>query len=266
MGIMKIEFTFHSKVLEFDTPVCALIPFEENRTDPAAKYQTLYLYHGGHGDCEDFLSYSAIQELAMKHRLAVIMPSVNNSFCQNLYRGKDFFLFMNEEIPSVCEKLFPLSTAGENRFAGGISMGGYGAVRLALTDPDRFSAAFSLGGALDFPMGMYESVNGLVWNPFRPETICENPLEMEGTDSDLKELARRLKKTGRRIPGLFLRCGAQDIYCHHMNLSVLKSWKEDDIPFLYEEGDFPHSWEYWRKCLPGALDWLPLKNSYVKES
>ena len=81
--------------------------------------------------------------------LAVIMPAVQNSFYTDMVHGGKFLTFLTEELPAMLHDLFPLSTERADTFVAGLSMGGYGAFKLALTRPDLYAAAASLSGALD---------------------------------------------------------------------------------------------------------------------
>jgi S-formylglutathione hydrolase FrmB len=56
---------------------------------------------------------------------------------------------VSEELPRYVQAVFPLSDWREDNFVAGSSMGGYGAFKLALNQPDRFAAAISLSGVLD---------------------------------------------------------------------------------------------------------------------
>ncbi|MBW7462496.1 prolyl oligopeptidase family serine peptidase, partial [Paenibacillus sepulcri] len=64
----------------------------------------------------------------------------------------------SEELPALARSFFPLSDRREDNFVAGLSMGGYGAFKLALSHPDRYAAAASLSGALDVT-GFYKDRN-----------------------------------------------------------------------------------------------------------
>ena len=63
--------------------------------------------------------------------------------------GKKYWTFVSDELPQIARSFFHLSDKREDNFVAGLSMGGYGAFKLALNHPDRFAAAASLSGALD---------------------------------------------------------------------------------------------------------------------
>ena len=113
------------------------------------KYQTLYLLHGLSDDHTTWMRRTAIERYAAERHLAVIMPAVGRSFYQDTASGAKYWTFLSEELPALCRNWFPLSTAREDTFAAGLSMGGYGALRLGLAGPEKFAAVASLSGALD---------------------------------------------------------------------------------------------------------------------
>ena len=81
--------------------------------------------------------------------LAVVMPAVHLSFYTDMAYGGKYWQFISEEVPAVVRDMFPLSSEREDNFVAGLSMGGYGAFKLALTYPERYAAAASLSGAVD---------------------------------------------------------------------------------------------------------------------
>ena len=256
------KMSVFSKSLGYQTDIHAFIPVGE--LEPGQKYQVLYLFHGGHGDDLDYLQFTTLDQLSAKHKLVMIMPDCQNSYYQDMYRGSDFFTYILEELPAICQRIFPISRKRENTFAGGVSMGGYGAVRAAFTAPERYARAISIAGAVDFPSGMYESINHLVWNPFKPYSLNQDPEHVEGTSSDLVALARRLKEKNIPIPPLFVRTGINDIFCHHMIMNIKQPLEELGVSMDYQEATEGHHWDFWAKCLPEAIRWLPLANHAVE--
>src|SRR5687768_1122020 len=112
-----------------------------------ATYPTLYLLHGLSDDHTIWMRRTSIERYAAAKNIAVVMPAVGRSFYQNMASGPQYWTFLSEELPRLMRQFFPLSPAREDNFAAGLSMGGYGALRLGLAHPDRFAAAASLSGA-----------------------------------------------------------------------------------------------------------------------
>jgi S-formylglutathione hydrolase FrmB len=114
----------------------------------------LYLLHGLSDDHTAWSRYTSIGRYAEAAGLAVVMPAVHRSFYANESAGHRYWDFVSEELPEVVRTFFQVSDRSEDTFVAGLSMGGYGAVRLALTFPGRYAAAASMSGALDIVRAM----------------------------------------------------------------------------------------------------------------
>ena len=153
-----IRYTFFSQVLREQVNVSVILPSFEiwrDRQGTDAYYgdycrkKTLYVLHGGSDDCSLYLRRTRIEEYAMGHDLAVVMPEVKNSFYSNMIHGKDYFTYISEELPKVMESVFPLTHDAGERYVIGNSMGSHGAIKWALNCPGFFAAAAGMSGAGD---------------------------------------------------------------------------------------------------------------------
>jgi S-formylglutathione hydrolase FrmB len=109
--------------------------------------KVLYLLHGYSDDHSIWMRRTSVERYAAEHHLAVIMPAVNHSFYTNEVQGERYWDYISEELPRAMHRFFRLSDKPEDTFVAGLSMGGYGAMKLALTHPERFGAAASFCGA-----------------------------------------------------------------------------------------------------------------------
>lgn len=226
-----------------------------------AKYQTLYLLHGGYGDYADWMRFTSIEKYAQEHKIAVVMASAGNSYYQDFKRGEKYFTYISEEVPKFVKALFPLSDKKEDTFVAGLSMGGYGAFKLALSHPERYACAASLSGALDvfatLNMPMNTQGNSMI------DTIRENVGELKGTNSDLLYTLKKLKEDGIEIPGLYQACGTED-FVYEMNCKVRDEILKLKVDLTYDEESGAHTWDYWDRNIQKVLKWLPLKRDLVE--
>ncbi len=279
-----IETHFFSTSLCFGTDLNVFIPtpnvdelMEEDGYQyyhPGAKFQVLYLLHGGYGDYTDWMRLTSIERYAQAHKLAVIMPSASNSFYQDMAYGSDYLTYIADELPRFCRKIFPISTRQENTFIGGLSMGGYGALRVALEHPEQYSRVISLSGGVDAAAaikvtGTSERKNAI--NPYTGER--KPPIDpiaafgtenIEGTDADLYTLIAKRKTEGVDLPPLFQSVGTED-FIYPGNVSAHKKFVELGLDVTYEEHPGIHNWEYWDTHIQRALNWLPLAGHSVEE-
>jgi S-formylglutathione hydrolase FrmB len=223
-----------------------------------AAYQTLYLLHGLSDDHTIWMRRTSIERYAAAKNLAVVMPAVARSFYQDMAGGPRYWTFLNEELPAVMRQFFPLSAAREDNFAAGLSMGGYGALRLALQNPEAFAAAASLSGALDIARRVRDAAQ-----PGSPLTdadvrgIFGDAPKIEGSESDLFHLAQRLAPREGRKPKIYVACGTDDALIEdnrrfHRHLDSLH------LDHTYVENSGAHEWGYWDAQIQRVLQWLPL--------
>lgn len=267
-----IHCNFFSETLLSGTNLYVIIPtpdsdeiLNDKKTayfTEGAKYQTLYLLHGGYGDYADWVRFTSIEKYAQEHKIAVVMASAGNSFYQDLERGGKYFTYISEEVPKFVQALFPLSKKREDNFVAGLSMGGYGAFKLALAHPERYACAASLSGALDIfealGMDMNTEGNRLL------ESIKNDIGDLRGTNSDLLYRLEQLKKEGADIPKLYQACGIDD-FIYELNCHVRDAIRKMDVDLTYDEEPGAHTWDYWDRNIQKVLHWLPLKRNLIVE-
>ncbi|MBJ6360158.1 alpha/beta hydrolase [Paenibacillus sp. GCM10012307] len=219
-----------------------------------SKFPTLYLLHGLSDDHTIWQRATSIERDVSGMNLAVIMPTVYRGFYTDMKHGHNYWTFISEELPHIAESLFPLSDRREERFAAGLSMGGYGAFKLGLRHPERFAAVASLSGAMDIltladegrPLGQTEY-----------NLIFGSQDEAKGSDNDLFELASRLKRSDAPVPKLFQCCGTED-FLYADNQRFLAHVQNIGLEVTYEEEAGKHDWRYWDAKIKRVLEWLPL--------
>ncbi len=148
-GVKMIDVTFHSAALNRDMPYRAIVPAH---IAPNQKLSVLYLLHGGGGGFRDWLNYSDVSGYA-ERGLILVMPEGDNSYYTNSAdhpqdRYEDYLV---HDLIADVEQRFPAASGRTHRAIVGVSMGGFGAVVLALKHPDLFVFAGGLSSALDVP-------------------------------------------------------------------------------------------------------------------
>ena len=153
-----IHWDFRSEVLDLSTSTCVILPDPPiwkggiPRSRGEYRLPTLYLLHGLSDDHTTWLRRTSIERYVAPMDLAVVMPAAHRSFYTDMaggVKGHRYWTFISEELPALARWFFPLSDASEDNFVAGLSMGGYGAYKLALSHPSKYAAAASLSGALN---------------------------------------------------------------------------------------------------------------------
>ena len=253
---------FFSDVLGRNVSAYVLIPQETTRQigvvsgEARGKHRTLYLLHGLSDDHTIWMRRTAIERYAAARNIAVVMPAVGRSFYQDMASGPRYWTFVSEELPRLMEGFFPLSDLREDRFAAGLSMGGYGALRLGLGLPERYAAVASLSGAIDLARRAREAGReGSALSRVELESMLGKQLKAEGTNLDLFHLALQLAKAQGPRPRVYLACGTEDFILRdtqkfHQHLETVR------YPHEYRESPGEHEWGYWDREIDRALEWM----------
>ena len=156
MAFLQIQF--FSDVLNVASTVNVIMPeanqgigveTSKNRAKNRELPKVLYLLHGYSDDHTIWMRRTSVERYAAAHNLTVVMPAVNHSFYCNEVHGERYWDYVSEELPATIQRFLRVSDKPEDTFVAGLSMGGYGAMRLALTYPERYAAAGSFSGAVD---------------------------------------------------------------------------------------------------------------------
>ncbi len=225
------EFHYFSDVLGMNRTANVILP---NR-GVAGSYRVMFLLHGLSDDHTIWLRRTSVERYVDGLPLIVVMPDGGRGFYTNAVEGPEWAIAMGEELPEIISHAFP---TGEDWCITGLSMGGYGALRLAFGYPDRFKSANSHSGALLFGHNEEAYKNQTIPPEFR-RILGDHP---KGGPSDLVHLATTCHK--EKLPKLRIDCGSADFLIED-NRSYIAKLTELGIPHLYEEFAGEHNWAYW---------------------
>lgn len=215
-------------------------------------YPVLYLLHGMSDDCTIWSRRTSIERYATNYGIAVVMASAQLSYYSDMVSGSKFYTFFAEELPAICHDFFPrISQKREDTFVAGLSMGGYGAFKLALRKPEQYAFAGSLSGALDIQNNV---IHPDVW-----KLAFGGSDKIAGSENDLFFLAEELQKSGKEVPQLYFNCGIEDSLVFGQNERFDEHLTALKIEHTYERFSGCHSWEYWDEHIQDILKRLPLK-------
>jgi putative tributyrin esterase len=238
------EAIFHSASLDRDMHYLALLPRDYGN---GRRFPVLYLLHGLYGDYKNWESRTGIESYGKTMSLLIVMPDADDSWYTNsatIPRDK-FEDYITQDLISEIDRKYRTIRERSARAIAGLSMGGYGAVKLALEHPDLFAFAASLSGAFNAP-GDLDHV--------RPE-FGANLLEVFGkagsrtrTENDIFLLL----KTVHAYPYFYLACGTEDFFLG-TNRALAAQLSSQRVPYEYHETTGGHTWEYWDSALNPML-------------
>lgn len=222
----------------------------------AGKYPTLYLLHGMSDDQTIWQRRTSIERYADALGIAVVMPCVHLSWYTDMYRGQKYWSYVSRELPAICRQFFPnMSEKREDTWVAGLSMGGYGAMKLGLNASETFSKAASLSGGLDIEATVRRQMlsSDRYWeNLFGPAD------EIKGSENDLFACAERLKTSGKPLPELFMWCGTED-FLYDQNVRMRDHLNALGYSLTYTETPGDHAWSYWDREIQNVLAWMTRK-------
>lgn len=249
-----------SKILGRAVPYCILLPPSYDK-DKTRRYPVFYFLHGLNENAQVLLNsggWDLIEDLWSEHKIGeflIVTPDADDSFYINARNGRDNYqnFFIREFIPYI-EQHFRAGRARRDRGIGGVSMGGYGALRFALLYPQLFAAVTAHSAALiDEPQAQLTPGEELAVTQF-VGTAFGKPFDRAYWD---KESPFTIVKTHPRPAGLkiYFDCGTSDSF--GFDRGAVKFHKLLDsrgIPnefHLYPGG---HDWAYFAQHLPASLE------------
>lgn len=253
MAFLQIQF--FSEALNVASTVNVILPeanqgigMEATKNEELPK--VLYLLHGYSDDHSIWMRRTSVERYAANHNLAVIMPAVNHSFYCNEVYGEKYWDYVSEELPAVMHRFLRLSSKPEDTYVAGLSMGGYGAMRLALTYPERFAGAGSFSGAVDLAGTFYRRHRG-----DEIDRVFGDRKELKGSEYDVYFLMEKNAKAAQK-PWLYVSCGTADfLYDQHKPfISALKKNGWDVTG--YEKPDAVHEWGFWDEQIKMFIDMI----------
>lgn len=258
-----IQCDFFSESLGLSCSMNVILPQKTTRqigmtgTVTGDRHPTLYLLHGLSDDHTIWGRRTSIERYVAELGLAVVMPAVHRSFYTDMHQGGKYWTFVSEELPAIARSFFPLSDKREDNFVAGLSMGGYGAFKMALRKPECFAAAASLSGALDTAQWI-DAESPINEEKFRTFGPAGSPQRQFG---DLFAASKDVIASKGPRPMLYHACGTADFLYDH-NIKFRDHLKAIGYDATYEEDEgYSHEWGYWDMTIQRVLKWLPLKSS-----
>ena len=243
---------FYSRCLEADTELVVSLP-EENRHP----LRTLWVLHGAFGDAMGAHNLISLQREAGRRGIAVVCPSVYHGFYMDMAHGERWYTFLSTELlPWVRSRFLQLSTKREDNYVLGLSMGGYGAYKWAVNEPETFSAAGSFSSPLNMKLVMERLESGKHPGGHDLYDAFGSAARIAGTRDDMLWVLQRLLQSDRPCPKLFQLCGMED-FAWEENELARDAMRALGAPLTFVSAHGEHTNEFWDQHLETFLDWLP---------
>ena len=205
------------------------------------RYPTVYLLHGYGGSYADYINKTpAIKDYADQYQLIIVCADGRNSwyFDSPVDTTWKYETYVSNELVGWIDQRYKTIADRKGRAIMGLSMGGHGALSLAIKHQDVFGAAGSMSGGLDlrpFPanweiakrLGNYAS-NPAIWK-----------------DNSVMEMIPLLSTNQL---SLLIDCGEDDFF-YPVNMKFHEQLKYNNInhDFISRPGN--HDWKYWTNAI-----------------
>ncbi|TDV26699.1 enterochelin esterase-like enzyme [Paraburkholderia caballeronis] len=242
--------TFHSAALERDWPYLVYLP-AGYRAD-AARYPVLYLLHGNNGNAMDWVTQGQLQATAdalIAQReippVVIVMPQGGTDWYVDRKERMET-AFFRDLLPDV-ETHFAVENERGGRAIGGVSMGGFGALRYAMLHPDEFCGALLLSPA--------------IYSGDPPVSSAARRVGVFGDRQYDPHVWRALNYPAlwsayfgqpRRVP-FFIASGDDDLAIQAESSLLYTRLRDAGNPAALRIVDGGHVWPVWRGLLPAAL-------------
>ena len=246
-----VQLHMYSPSLGMQTEVDVIVPQRDTVGEigvggnaGAGKFKTLYLLHGLSDNQSIWHRRTSIERYATQYGICVVMPCGGKSFYLDQKNGEKYYQWIAKELPARIEEFFNVSTNREDRFIAGNSMGGYGALKIALKESNVFGAAAGLSSVAN--------IRGDRWVQHLSNMIGEENYFPD--DHDLFWLTEQVSKQEVK-PRLYMCCGTED-WLYADNVRLRNHIQTLDLDYTYEEGPGTHSWDYWDVQIQRVLEWM----------
>ncbi len=231
---------FFGNSIQKSTELYAILP------DRPGRFPVLYLLHGLSDDHTMWQRRTRIEWYVRDLPLIVVMPDGHRSwYCNQPWPGGLAYEdHIYKDVVGYVDQTFPTITSVKSRAIAGLSMGGYGAMMLAMRHPDVFSTAASHSGA-------FQRFSKDVANWPEAKAIVDG--STKGA-YDCNALARKLARGKARL-NLRMDCGTEDFLIEH-NRAFHAHLDKLRIAHQYAEHPGTHDWDYWDNHIQETLQFV----------
>lgn len=249
-----IHSYFFSSVLGRNVSCEVIIPKEFNKEK---RSPVLWLLHGSSDDQTIWQRRSSIERYADRYGIAVVIPSVDHSGYCNDAHGFRYYDYVAKELPDIMHSFFGFSRSREDNFVCGLSMGGWGALKIGIANPEKYAAIGCLSaGIFNYPLPADTTNIDPVKD--RSKYMHYDRRELEGSEEDITGNALRIVKEGLPAPRIYHSTGDHDFLLDRARFTrdFFSSFDGDPFDYVYDEDPGSHTWEYWDEHIVKFLDYI----------
>lgn len=154
------------------------------------------------------------------------------------HNSRNFEHWIASDIPAAMKQMIPGVTAGSPFFISGLSMGGFGSLRIGAKYNEKFSA-----------VAAHSAITSLSQMSLFVEEELSNYEQQNVTDEDV---FLTFQNHRHQLPPIYFDCGLDDQLLSY-NRELHQRMNENNIPHIYKEFEGGHQWPYWEKNILNSL-------------
>ena len=245
------EFHYFSPALGKATSCNVIFPENVEHSGP---YPTLYLLHGLSDDYSAWQRRTSLERYVQTLPIIVVMPDGGRGWYSDAHEGDKYERAIMDDCIGFIDRTFQTDARREARAIGGLSMGGYGAIKLALQHPDKFVSAHGHSSAFGFGHRLWRSDEPEFRRIIGPQDVG-GPLDLWKIADDAAPKSGEPSQAAtadESLPALRIDCGTSD-FLIEQNREFDAHLNELGVAHEYEEFPGAHDWAYWDKHIQSAL-------------
>jgi S-formylglutathione hydrolase FrmB len=254
---------FNSHILHHDVRYCVMLP-TSYQTDTGTKYPVLYFLHGL-GENEQALLQSGgwglIEDLRRDRKIGdflMVAPEGRGSFFINSADGHERYgdFLLTEFLPFI-ETKYRVFRERKSRGITGLSMGGYGALRLAFSHPELFGSVSAQSPALmtESPRALDTDLHDAGPLARLLSSVFGDPINIAHWNQNSPFLLARKNQAPIRTQAIYINCGQQDEYGFAESAEQMhKQLRAEKIPHEFHLYPGGHNAEYFLSHLGETIE------------
>lgn len=243
--------TVKTKNLKGRGDICVFVPPIKN----VEKLPLVILLHGVYGSSWVWTQKAGVHITAWKMmQKGTIKPMVIAMPSDGLWgdgsgylphNQRDFQKWIVEDVPTAVFQNISSVSEKSDLFISGLSMGGFGALRLGIKFAEKFKA-----------ISAHSSITNLNQMPLFAEESVENYQQADERENSVMGV---IEKYGDNLPRIRFDCGSEDQLVEH-NRELHQQLKSAKIEHDYKEYSGAHEWSYWQEHVSDSLRFFDLKS------
>lgn len=259
-----ITNTFKGVQTQIEKPITVVLPENYSR---AKKYKVIYVLHGYSGNYSNWTELTDIEKLADQYDVIVVNPDGNfGAWYLNspVIMNSQYETYIAKDVVNYIDRHYSTVRSKSGRGITGLSMGGFGALHVAINNQDTFAAASAISGGVDLRPFAAEFEIAKVLGEY-----SKNPTRWDDIAiiNNLHKLAvgnTNWKKSPNNL-AIMLDIGVDDFFIEQ-NRELHQALLSMRIRHDYVERPGGHNWQYWQKAIPYQFLFLTSHMSAMNKS